>query len=75
MTDEKAREILKKHCAAYGDTKYEPARWVIEALQDAVSIDRTERGICMAGDVVLENETGRQFVYPANFGVYRHKEI
>ncbi len=40
MTDEKAREILKRHCAAYGDNKYEPARWVIEALQDAVSSER-----------------------------------
>lgn len=40
MNTEKAREILKKHCAAYGDTKYEPALWVIEALQDAVAQER-----------------------------------
>ena len=40
MTDGKAREILKKHCAAYGDSKYEPARWVIEAMQEAVAAER-----------------------------------
>ena len=37
MTNDEARTILKKHAAAYGDSKYEPARWVVEALQDAVS--------------------------------------
>jgi hypothetical protein len=37
MTDSEARTVLKKHAAAYGDTKHEPARWVVEALQDAVS--------------------------------------
>lgn len=42
MTDEKAREILKRHAAAWGDSKYEPARWVIDALRDAVESEREE---------------------------------
>lgn len=35
MTASEARLLLKKHAAAYGDTRYEPALWVIEAMQEA----------------------------------------
>ena len=35
MTDDKARAILKKHAAIYGDTQYEPALWVIAAMKEA----------------------------------------
>ena len=35
MTDAEARILLKKHAATYGDSKYEPAYWVIEAIKEA----------------------------------------
>lgn len=40
MTDDQARKVLKKHAAAYGDSRYEPARWVVDAVQDAVAAER-----------------------------------
>ncbi len=45
MNDEQARRHLKKHCAAWGDAKYEPARWVVEALQSAVAEERRQCAI------------------------------
>jgi hypothetical protein len=35
MTEEQARLVLKKHAANYGDRQYEPALWVIAAMQEA----------------------------------------
>lgn len=37
MNDVEARELLKKHAAAWGDERYEPARWVVEALQEVAA--------------------------------------
>lgn len=37
MTDAQAREILKRHAAIYGDARYEPATWVLEAMKEAAS--------------------------------------
>lgn len=34
MNSKEARDILKKHAEAYGDSRYEPALWVIEAVQE-----------------------------------------
>lgn len=35
MTEAQARLVLKKHAANYGDSQYEPALWVIAAMQEA----------------------------------------
>ena len=40
MNDSEARDVLKRHAAAYGDRQYEPARWVIDAVQSAVAVER-----------------------------------
>lgn len=37
LTDEQAREILKRHAAIYGDARYEPASWVLDAMKEAAS--------------------------------------
>lgn len=40
LGDDNARAILKKHAAAWGDKRYEPARWVVDALEDAYLVGR-----------------------------------
>lgn len=37
MSDDEARRILKKHAQVYGDARYEPARWIVDALQEAAA--------------------------------------
>jgi len=40
MNDEQAREIIKKHCSIYGGSQREPARWILDAMQEAVAAER-----------------------------------
>lgn len=54
MTDEKAREILKKHAAAYGDSRYEPALWVIEAMKEAAEVSKTVTNQAWLAQVAIE---------------------
>ena len=35
LTEDEAVAILKKHASAYGDSRYEPARWVVDAMIEA----------------------------------------
>lgn len=34
------RTILKKHAARYGDSRYEPAHWVVDAMRDAIQLEQ-----------------------------------
>lgn len=38
MTEKTAREILKKHAAANGDSQYEPVAWVVAAMEEAAEL-------------------------------------
>ena len=53
MNDKQTQQLLKKHAAAYGDAAYEPARWVLDSMQDAVAVERERCArLCDAHSVI-----------------------
>lgn len=67
ITEDQARTLLKKHAASYGDQQYEPALWVVAAMQEAAEFGRTAADQAWLDQVSIEDNAdvvARRMGYP-----------